>query len=333
MATSLSEVWAAVDRLVDRHERLDDLRTHRIHLLAARRWRAAGRPVPAEIRLDERRSVVAALAAPVLLRRVREAYDGPLIVLKGPEVAAHYPDPALRPYGDLDLLVPDPHDAQRALAAAGFVALGDPRFYENIHHQRPMAVHGLPLSVELHSMPKWPDGFAPPRTEELFEAAIPASLGVDGLGTLSRAQHALVLAAHSWAHDPLRRVGELVDIAAMSHGLDSGELRSLAARWGLRGIWDATAAAAGALLEGRGTSLPLRTWARHLPAVRDRTVLESHLERWLSMFWSLPPRKALVEVGGVLARELRPAPGETPSAKLSRARLAVRNARVSHANH
>lgn len=333
MATGAPDLWAAVDRLVDRHERLDDLRAHRVHLLAARRWRADGRAIPDELRLDEHRSAVATLTAPVLVQRIRDAYDGPLIVLKGPEVAAHYPVATLRPYGDIDLLVADPDEAQRALLAAGFVAIGDPRRYENIHHQRPLATPGLPLSVELHSAPKWPDGFAPPRTEELFEAAVPSSLGVDGVLTLSRPHHALVLAAHSWAHNPLRRVGELVDVAAVSDGLDPAELRSLAARWELQHIWDTTAAAADVLLEGARASWPLRTWARHLPAVRDRTVLESHLERWLSMFWALPARKALRGVGDVLVRELRPATGETLGAKLSRTRLAMRNALVSRTHH
>src|SRR5688572_3205555 len=114
MASSTSHIWTAVERLVDRAASLDDLRAHRLHLLAGRRWRALRRAVPAELRVDERRSVVATLTAPVLLQRVRDAHDGPLIVLKGPEVAAHYPDAALRSYSDLDLLVPCPLQAQRA---------------------------------------------------------------------------------------------------------------------------------------------------------------------------------------------------------------------------
>jgi hypothetical protein len=333
MADSSPEIWTAVDRLIDRSQSLEDLRGHRIHLLAGRRWRALRRAIPAELRLDERRSAVAALTAPVLLQRVRDAYDGPLLVLKGPEVAARYPDAALRAYSDLDLLVPNPCDAQRALVAAGFVPVGDPRLYENIHHVRPLAVPGLPLPIELHSVPKWPEGFAPPRTDELFEAAIPSVLAVDGVCTLPRSQHALVLAAHSWAHDPLRRVGELVDIAAMSDDLDATELRSLATRWGFERIWDTTAAAARALIEDGRTPWPLRTWARHLAAVRGRTVLESHLEHWLSTFWAVPVGQALGEAGGLFVRELRPARGETIAAKLSRTRLALRNALTSRSSH
>jgi hypothetical protein len=333
MAGPSTGIWAAVDDLVDRAANLEDLRAHRVHLLAARRWRALGRTVPAQLESDERRAAVLALTAPVLLRQVREAYDGPLVVLKGPEVAALYPDAALRSYHDLDLLVPNAREAQRALLAAGFVAIGNPRLYDGIHHERPLAARGLPLHIELHAVPKWPEGFAAPRPEELFEAAVPGTLGVEGVDTLARPHHAVVVAAHSWAHNPLRRVGELVDVSVISDGLDSEELRRLAARWGLRRIWDTTAATAGALFEGRDTTWPLRTWARHLPAVRDRTVLEAHLERWLSGFWALPSGKAVGTTGRVLIGELQPAPGETLAAKLARARLAARNALVRRSLH
>jgi len=89
----------------------------------------------------------------------------------------------------------------------------------------------------------------------------------------------------------------------------------------------------GALLEGRRTTGPLRTWARHLPAVRDRTVLESHAERWLSGFSASPVGVAAASLPGSLLRELRPAPGETVGVKLSRSRLAVSNALVARSRH
>jgi hypothetical protein len=328
-----SDLWAAVERLADRAASIDELRAHRLHLIAARRWRGLSRTVPVQLSADERMSALCTLAAPVLLRRVRAAADGPLILLKGPEVAAYYPDAVLRPYGDLDLLVPDPSAAQRALLDVGFEPVGDPRLYEDIHHLRPLAVPGLPLHVELHSAPKWPGGFTPPRTQELVEAARPSAVGVDGVSTLDRAHHSLVLSAHSWAHSPLRRFGELVDVAAVSAGLDAAELRGLAERWGLRRIWDTTIAAADALLDGGSRTWPLRTWARHLQGVRERTVLEAHLAHWLSGFWATPARAAVAAAGAALARELRPAAGETFKMKASRTRLALANARVAQAHH
>ena len=53
------------------------------------------------------------LAVPALLARVRDAYEGRIILLKGPEVALRYTDPARRGFIDLDLFVEDV-----ALAAA-----------------------------------------------------------------------------------------------------------------------------------------------------------------------------------------------------------------------
>jgi hypothetical protein len=327
------DIWTSVDRLVDAAESIDDLRRHRLHLLAARRWRALGRDVPAELTLDERRSVATAVAAPALLRRVREAAQGPMLVLKGPEIAARYPDAVLRGYSDIDLLVPDPVATQCELLAAGFVAIGDPRIYAGIHHVRPLAWPALPVPIELHSGPKWPDGFVAPSPAELLEGAVPSSLAVPGVSTLDPAHHALVVAAHSWAHDPLRRVGELLDVTVMALDAEPSALRTLARRWGLRRIWDTTLAASDSLFQDGRPRWPLRTWARHLPAVRDRTVLETHLERWLSGFWAWPAGRAATRLGSTLVRELVPSRGETMRAKAARTRLAARNARLAAARH
>ena len=71
-----------------------------------------------------------AMAAPALLERIRTATEGPLLLVKGPEVARLYPDPALRCFRDLDILVPDAPATQRQLLAAGFQETGDPSLYE-----------------------------------------------------------------------------------------------------------------------------------------------------------------------------------------------------------
>ena len=79
--------------------------------------RATGRAVPEDFLEQERAAAVAAITAPLVLERVAAAYDRPAILVKGPEVAALYPDPALRSYWDVDLLVEDAEEAQRALLA------------------------------------------------------------------------------------------------------------------------------------------------------------------------------------------------------------------------
>ena len=45
-----------------------------------------------------------------------------MVLMKGLEVGAYYPDPGLRPFRDLDLLVDDAERAQQALIEAGLRA-------------------------------------------------------------------------------------------------------------------------------------------------------------------------------------------------------------------
>jgi hypothetical protein len=264
---------------------------------------------------------------------MREAYDGPIVVIKGPEVGARYPDPALRPLRDLDVLVRDAPAAQRALVAAGFREVGDPDLYVDIHHLRPVLWPGLPLIIEIHSEPKWPEGLVPPPVEELLDAARESAWGVEGILGLPPAEHALLLAAHSWAHSPLLRISDLVDIAALSNHEDLQEFRRLAQRWQLGRIWETTVAAVDSVIYGERTSLPLRTWARHLPRVRDRTVFESHLEEFLSDFWAKAPLAALRSSALTLRDVVRPGVDETWRAKLGRTRSAVRNAFTRRHEH
>src|SRR5918999_4771530 len=131
-------VLAAVETLIDRARTLQDLESQGLQLLAARRWRELGRPVPSRLLAQERVVAANLLVAPAVLRRIRSAYDGDILLLKGPEVAIAYPDAALRPYGDLDLLVSDAHAAQRALTAAGFEPVGNEAGYVTKHHLQPL---------------------------------------------------------------------------------------------------------------------------------------------------------------------------------------------------
>ena len=325
-------LWSSVDRLVDRAPRQSDLYNHRLELFGARRLRSKGRPVPAELVVLERRSAAIALSVPALLKRVRAATDVPLLLFKGPEVAARYPDPTLRIFRDLDLIAADAGEAQRALLAAGFEEVGDPELYRDIHHLRPLRWPGLPLVVELHSRPKWVEPLTAPSTASLFEDAQPDSTGA-GLLAPSPARHAVLLAVHSWAHEPLRILRDLVDVAAVS--AEAPPRRSsrspaggASSGFGRRQRRRATASSSAAF----GLA-PLRIWARNLEHVRERTVLEEHTQRWLSDFSALPFRVALARTRRTLARELTPDRGEGWRRKLSRSRLAVRNAARRRSDH
>ena len=182
------------------------IRVHKLGALAGRFRRLQGEPVPPPLAGDERGAAVAAVIAKPMLQRIRSVCDGPLVLVKGPEVARLYPGQA-RVYGDLDLLVPDPWAVQRELLAAGCVEVGE--FFEDAHHLRPLKWPDLGLKVEVHKRPSWPKRLVPPSFEELFEAAGPASSGVEGVQTVSPAHHALILAAHGWKENPLGTRGYL----------------------------------------------------------------------------------------------------------------------------
>jgi hypothetical protein len=299
-------LWSAVDRILALEPSDPDLVTHRIEPLAARRYRALGQDVPPRIAEGELQAGIATVAAPVLLRRIREAVDGPLVLFKGPELAARYPEDGLRAFWDVDLLVPDPDAAQHALLAAGFDLVGEPELYIGIHHLRPLALPELPLNVELHAAPKWPHELPSPPVQELLDAAVPSALGLDGIDALAPEHHVLALAAHSWAHEPLRRLGDVFDLAVASEGCDPGELTATARRWGMGRLWRTTQEAVEATMAGSALRGPVRLWAGSLERGRERTVLQSHATRLLSGFSMLPPRRAARYLPGTLIREVLP---------------------------
>ena len=274
-------IWAGVDRLIDSTSDLSALREHRVHLLAANRWRRLGKEVPLELEQAERLSMLVTVIVPKLLARVRNACDGPLVLHKGPELARRYPDPTLRPYTDLDLLVPDAARTQRELVASGFVEVGDPDYFAASPHALPLEWPGLPLLVEIHHSLNWPRWGDPPPFEELLEAAVPGplSIEVDGMLTLPPEQHALVVAAHTWAHGPMTRLRDLIDVALLAGAAQRTDIAKLARSWGIERLWETTSRTADALFLGEEAPLALRLWARNLAAVRVSSLLADGSQR------------------------------------------------------
>lgn len=319
------DLWDAVDSFVDRAPRASDLAYHGLHLLGARRYRETGRLVPRDFSAAERNAAVLSLVVPIVLQETRNAYDRTIVLMKGPEVAARYRDPVLRPYRDLDLLVPDAEEAQRALLAAGFVTAGSPDPYVDIHHLQPLQWPGVPLLLEIHDRPKWPASLPLPSRAELLASAVGGCTGVAGILALSPEHHAMVIAAHSWAHAPLGRLIHLVDLAAVTAGLDRRSLDRTAAELGIRRVWRTSIGAADALFEGASSPWALHLWARHLRAAREPTVFESHVARWLPPWWMLTPRGAIRANRSTISRELAPRGDEPWRTKLRRTIRAFRH--------
>jgi hypothetical protein len=220
------------------------------------------------------------------------------------------------------------------LIAAGFEAVGyDEAYYAERHHLRPLRWPGLPLLVEVHRRPEWPHWSRPPSAREIISTSFPASVGVEGIRVPNPAPHALLVAAHAWSGVPLRRLLDLVDVVALGQQADRRELEQLAANWGIEGVWRVTAAAGEAMLLGGPPPWSLRTWARDIRGVRDRTVFENHVRRVVGPFWALPLRPAVRVAGRALADEISPATGEPWSVKLARVRRALRNPLVRLGEH
>jgi hypothetical protein len=329
----IDPVFARLADLLDGAPTLQDLEHHRLLLVAARRRRELGLEVPDRMIAAERMAAAGALAAPTLMAKVRAVIDGPVLLVKGAEVARHYPDPALRSFGDLDLIVPDAQRSQQQLLEAGFELCGEAWVYENIHHLRPLRIRELPLIVELHHEPKWIDGLEPPSVATLLELGVPAPHLCEGVLVLPPAPHALLMAAHTWGHYPLTPLRDLLDIALVAREADPAEIERLASAWGLERVWRSTWSAANHLFGDGARPASMRIWARHLPDVRERTVLESHLQRWLAALWALPTPQAAGSVRAAVTNDLRPEGDESWSAKLGRTRRAFRDAFVRKSHH
>ena len=323
-------LWTAVDDLLARAD-LEGILANKLGPLEARRLRLRGDPVPKRLAAEEQFARASMMAAIPLLGRIREIVDGPLLLLKGPEIACRYPDRA-RSFVDIDLLVEDGHRVHDALRAGGFAEVDDPELFRDHHHLRPLQLPGLWLQVEIHLRPMLPEQAEAPLAE-IFEAAVPSSLAVDGISAPRAEHHALMLAAHAWGHEPLGRLRDLIDVAAVVEIADETELARSAKRWGMDQVWRTTAAASAALLEGGRTPMALRVFGRHLATVRERTVLENHLLRWLHSFWELPFRQALLRTSGVLRQELLPDPGESWRDKFLRVRSALLHPSRSMTEH
>jgi hypothetical protein len=259
-----------------------------------------------------------------LLRRIRDLVDGPVVLVKGPEVACLYPGRA-RSFGDLDLIVGESRALHQALMKDGFVEVDYPEDdFTDYRHLHPLQAPRVWLQVEIHVRPIVPEGYRPPSLDEIVEASVPSALGVEGISAPHPVHHALMLASHGWDdHEPLGSLRDLIDVAAVSQHTTESDLARTARAWGIQRIWRTTHGATAALLAGDRPTAALRLFGRHLTDVRERTVLDNHLWRWFRPFWELPFHRALLAFPALLRKELLPDPGESWRDKLRRVGLGI----------
>jgi len=137
------------------------------------------------------------------------------LVLKGPAVAARYPGTGLRPFDDLDLLLPrQAHAKAEALLRKAGWELAQPRARDRYDS---VLVHGsLPdMPLELHyALEAWYDRASSLRAEDLWARRRPLELfGVPAFG-LPVADELVVLCAH--AAKPYHGFARLVWVADLA---------------------------------------------------------------------------------------------------------------------
>ena len=325
-------LWDATDRLLATMSP-QAVRINRVLPLAARRLRRLGNEIPRDFAHEERATRTAMMILPSLLGRIRNAFDGPMLVIKGPEVAARYPD-AARSFGDLDVLVEDARAAQAALIAAGFVEVPDPTdHFLGIHHLPPLVWPELPLKIEVHDRPKWPRELPTPPAQSLFDEAVPSFCEIDGVEAPAPHHHALIVAAHAWAHTPLRDLRDLLDVAAIADEADESELMRTAREWRIERMWNTTRSTIRWRLYGGTPPVAVSGWARQLIGLREATVLEGHVARWASPFWLLPPVRALPVALRRVVKDVMPGEEMSWSMKARRLGRAMRHALRSKSEH
>jgi hypothetical protein len=150
----------------------------------------------------------------------------PVAVLKGADFADHlYPDPSLRPFTDLDLLVPEQAvpDAEKAISRLGYVPCEVSMKYSSGYGERswvrPDRHEG---TVEIHwnlvNSPTIRRGVSVAWEDLAFESGSETS---DGISCPTAPARLLIAAVHAAASHGFDRLGPLYDICLASRRCES----------------------------------------------------------------------------------------------------------------
>jgi hypothetical protein len=311
----LARLWESVDSLLAQAT-LPGTLAHALGPLAAQRLRRLGEPVPPPLALEARAAMFCMLTVIPLLERVRSSCDGDIVLMKGPEIARLYPKYGRR-FTDIDILVEDGAAVRMGLLRGGFDEIVKPGYSADWHELEQAFTFGsMELEVDVHKTAHWPWGLRRPPSlpREVLEAAVPSMLGVAGISTPAPHHHALLLATHSWAHKPLRTLQDLIDVAAVAAHADERDLRRTAAAWEIGRLWQTTRQTIEAMFYDGRTTIPLRTWARHLGHVRERTAVEGAVTNLAQGYWGMTLQQGVRQtMGAVRSLVLRsPLPTSVP---------------------
>jgi hypothetical protein len=188
---------------------------------------------PERLTRDRRQHARRVLVAQHLLADQIAHHEGPIIVMKGLEVAMLYPRPVERPFRDLDLLMRDPQERWDRLVALGY-RHNPSRVGVEHHHLPALADLTGTLGIELHHHPNVPN-WANVSLDWVFETAQPSRTGIEGALRPRDDVHALLLTMHCWkgGFTRLRDLFDAMLLAAMSRA----DVEETASSLGLRRLW------------------------------------------------------------------------------------------------
>lgn len=202
-------------------------------------------------------------------------------ILKGSAVAhLDYPDPSLRSFVDVDVLVRarDIDRAAAVLTAAGFNrTLAEPRPGFDRRFDKGMTlIPPAGYELDLHrTFVLGPWGLRVD-LDGLWDEGEQVRLGSQRVLALSRSNRFMHACYHAALGDWPLRLGSLRDVAEMLRTVDGAAIRLLARNWGVEAVVAAAVADSGRLL-GFPPACELSHWAEtYVPSTREQSWLALH---------------------------------------------------------
>jgi hypothetical protein len=199
------------------------------------------RGVPQEVmeglRVDLYSATVQGMLAEQQLATVLGALSAvavPAVVIKGAALGVFYPDPVLRLYADIDIMIPEAQldEAEQALNAIGYECFAPKTWWlDRFHHLPPMVSDGGGLPIELHWRVDYQVQKGRLPADDLWERAVPWSVHDQPALRLDAVDAALHLCRHAVVqHRAYGAFHYLCDLAQVTHGWGQGEWETLTQR-------------------------------------------------------------------------------------------------------